>query len=419
MLQLIPLRFGVDSQEISKIDLLVRIEPTAPEKLPERPRLNLNLVLDRSGSMSGQKLEYTLLAARQAIESLLPEDRVSVVTFDDKCNILIPSTPVTNKKALLRALEGVHAGSNTALHAGWLEGATQAAKHLDPGMLNRVLLLTDGEANVGMVEPDAISTDVHGLSQRGVTTSTLGFGAHYNENLLRAMAASGDGNHYFVESPSQLAEIFEVELGGLMATVGQKVRLRVESPGGIKVRTKLEQEGGRLRLNDLVLGNPLSVLLRLKVPPGVSPQATVQLEYFDMASKRILTQAARLELPPVSTEEWHKLSRSPLVLQEMALYEAAKAREKATAALDRRDEVEARRVLEAAVAVLEEMPGNDVISRHMAELRELLQDIAQRKHAEARKRSMQQERGYYYGSVSASSLGDVKEALRKAQEQSS
>jgi Ca-activated chloride channel homolog len=414
VLEIIPLRFGRRQHKATTMDVLVRVNPPIPERLPQRAALNLGLVLDRSGSMAGTKLEQTIRCAQELVHELGERDRLSVVIFDDRVEILIPSVQVSDKAALLNQLSKIKVGGSTALHGGWLEGSTQVAKFLKADALNRVLLLTDGQANVGQTQPDAICSHVNGLAQRGVSTSTLGFGSDYNESLLRSMAASGDGNHHYVESPKQLASIFELELGGLMATVGQRVRLKLESAGSLEVLTDLERNPqGELRLNDLVISNPLSVLVRVRLNPGQEPALQARLGYYDLVNKRDAVLEQALSLPLVSDQDWDKLHQAEEVVQERHLWESAQARQQVVKELARGNESGAKQILRDTLGNLARLPSTRVRDYHTQELNQLLDDIEQRKMAEAQKRAVQQERSYSYGSVTIGSYGQIKEALEE------
>ena len=143
-IELLALKAGLPAGQDSDVTLLARIHPApAPAAQAVRPPLNLALVLDRSGSMSGHPLHMARLAAQTAIRAMQPQDRVSVVTFDDEVETLIPPQPVADPEALCREVETITSGGMTALHAGWLEGATLTAQHLVREALNRVLLLSD------------------------------------------------------------------------------------------------------------------------------------------------------------------------------------------------------------------------------------------------------------------------------------
>ena len=161
--------------------------------------------------------------------------------------------------------------NGTALHSGWQEGASQVRQHLLPAGLNRVLLLSDGQANVGETNPDAIATDVNRLTREGVSTTTMGVGDDYNEDLMETMARSGDGNYYYIESPQQLADIFQTELKGLMANFGNIVSLGIEPQDGVVLADVLNDldrlPTGRLKLANLIAGIPLIIVVRLNVPP--------------------------------------------------------------------------------------------------------------------------------------------------------
>ena len=149
-IELLPLKAGLPAGQASELTVLARITPAdVPQQTEARPPLNLALVIDRSGSMSGHPLAMARKAAQIGIHKLEAQDRVSVVTFDNEVEVLIPSQLVKDKGALCRVIEGITEGGSTALHAGWLDGAMQVAQQLNPQALNRVLLLSDGQANCG------------------------------------------------------------------------------------------------------------------------------------------------------------------------------------------------------------------------------------------------------------------------------
>ena len=417
-LELIPLRDGVPDQGSSTIDLLVRIQPPKPAQSPKRPPLNLCLVLDRSGSMAGAKLHGMLQAAHGVIDNLTAQDYLSVVVFDDNVKTIIPSQLVRNPASLHRTLNGVEHGGSTALHAGWLEGATQAAHKLDPGRLNRVLVLTDGEANVGVVEPDAICSDINGAAQRGISCTTLGFGEGYNEVLLRSMASSGNGNHYLVETPEQLSGIFNQELGGLVSTIAQQVRFSWESAASVQVLTHLEKDKqGRLRLNDLIVGNPIVFLLRLTVAAGKSPQATFCLEYQDLASRSKHRQNGQLSLPALPRHQWLELPVNPLVQEELELWQAAEARAEATLALRQGESGRARQLIDDALHRIQQLPASGRSLQHRGQLEELQADIHNNRFSVASKKAAMQSHSYSYSSSSSGPDLTPEELLRLLKEQ--
>src|SRR6185369_13561882 len=121
----------------------------------------------------------------------------------------------------------VHAGGCTNLSGGWLEGVKHVAQHRSSELVNRVLLLTDGQANVGVTDPAVLIKTARQKAEEGVITTTLGFGSGFNEDLLIGMARAAEGNFYFIESPEDVAQVFKIELEGLASVVGQNLVVTV------------------------------------------------------------------------------------------------------------------------------------------------------------------------------------------------
>jgi Ca-activated chloride channel family protein len=379
-IEFIPLRPAVSRDRERTLEVLVRITPPVLETRLERPTLNLGLVLDRSGSMTGDKIEYARRAARFALEQLLPTDRVSITIFDDVVETIVPSTLATDRMQLLRALERVQARNSTALHAGWLEGATQVAQHLAANQLNRVILLSDGIANVGETNPDRIANDVHGLARRGVSSTAMGVGRDFNEDLLEAMARAGDGNYHFIEHPNQLPAIFATELRGLTNLFGKTVSLGLECFAGtrvVDVMNDLETTStGRYKLPNLSAGSPLEVLVRLRVPAGRSLTEFLRVRLaWDDANGVRHTQYAGLTLPDLPDVELERLAEHPEVRQAVALLESARARMEAVRRMDRGDVAGAKESLKVAVSVVAAAPASAEQARELRQLEELSIDV--------------------------------------------
>ena len=255
------------------VDVLIRITPPdLTQGWRERPQLNLSLVLDRSGSMQGEKMARAREAAQFCVEQMLPTDRLSVVIFDDVIELLISSQTVAHKDELKSRIAEVFARGTTALHEAWVRGGIQVSEHLAERAINRVLLITDGLANVGETNPDRIIDQARGLNTRGVSTSTIGIGADFNEDLLVPLAQAAGGNAWHVEQPADMQRIFAVELEGLVAQVAHTVTLGLVPSDGVKLSDLLNDfelsETGRYKLPNLQAGSPVEVVARLRVPPG-------------------------------------------------------------------------------------------------------------------------------------------------------
>ncbi|TVP68122.1 MAG: VWA domain-containing protein [Leptolyngbya sp. LCM1.Bin17] len=395
-LDLLPLHGAMVTQQPLTLDVLVRITPPDIALSDDRVPLNLSLAIDRSGSMRGQKMHYARAAARFAVENLLPSDRISVVLFDDRIETLVPSTLATDKNTLLEQLRHVHSRGSTALHAGWVEGGVQVSQYLNPDQLNRVIVLSDGLANVGETRVDAIASDVHGLAQRGVSTTTLGIGDDYSEDLLAAMARSGDGNFFHIESADQLPTIFETELSGLAATLGQRVSLGVKPANGVTVMDVLNDfeitNTGRYKLPNLTVGAPIQVVVRLQVPALSHSCELIQVRLAwdapELKKRQVLR--AGLELPLVSPEQFSDFPANAVVQEQVALLMAARARREAIQFSDQGDLASARQSLSDARMAMAAMAPSPMLMEEQEILEDLEADYQSGKVTSARKKAFSQ-----------------------------
>lgn len=257
--------------------LELRVRPPEPKDGHQTTPLNLALVLDRSGSMAGEKLEYVKLAARHVIDLLSSRDRVAVVSFDDEVTVDVPSTIATpdNRERIKERIAAIVSGASTNLAGGWTVGCQEVAANAETSrQLNRVLLLTDGLANVGITDSEMLAAHARELAQRGVSTSTFGVGLGFNEHLLEGMANQGSGNFYYIADPSQIPMIFAREFRELAAVTARDVRVNVILPehtaaevlGGWEHR--LEDNHLHITLGNLPAARDTELYIKLLLPPS-------------------------------------------------------------------------------------------------------------------------------------------------------
>ncbi len=216
-----------------KTNILLRFRADIAES--PRRNLNLSLVIDRSGSMAGAPLHHALKAAESVVDQLEPDDILSVVVYDDEVDSAVPPQAVTNKAALKNSIRKVRAGGITNLSGGWLKGCEHVKTRLDPQKINRVLLLTDGHANMGIQDPKILTATSGQKAEEGITTTTLGFAQGFNEDLLIGMARAATGNFYFIQSIDEATEVFSIELDSLRAVVGQNLKVTLELADGVSL----------------------------------------------------------------------------------------------------------------------------------------------------------------------------------------
>ena len=227
------------SQAVS-LDLLVTFNAGSRANVTRRP-LNLSLVLDRSGSMAGTSLKHAIGAAQALVERLSPEDRLALVTYDDKVSTIFPPQEVKDKAAIRALLGKVHAGGCTNLSGGWLEGCKHVGSAKARELVNRVLLLTDGQANEGVTDPKVLTKTAKEKAAEGIITTTLGFGTNFNEDLLISMATAGEGHFYFIQSPDDAANVFAIELEGLASVAAQNLRVTLKPAAGVSFGSVLNR----------------------------------------------------------------------------------------------------------------------------------------------------------------------------------
>jgi len=278
-----------------------------------RAPLNLALIIDRSGSMQGDKLRYVQQAACHLLDMLDERDRIAVVAYDDQITLIAPSQLISAhaREELKRKINELRPGGWTDLAGGWLEGCREVADRLTAEGIHRALLLTDGLANRGITDIEELAHHARELRQRGIATSTFGVGLDFNERLLEALAEQGGGHFYYIERPDQIPDVFRRELGELLTVVAREAFLSITIPNGVAVELlgdlPHERAGQRLRifLGDLCAGERRALYTKVLTPPDVSGTSIVlraELGYADLDG-RTTTIAAEVSFSYVREAE--------------------------------------------------------------------------------------------------------------------
>ena len=358
-----------------RVPFLLRLQGRLPEREDARTPIDLALVLDRSGSMGGEPIEAAKVAAHDAVDLLEDGDRIAIVAYANDVHVLVPPTGVHDRRALHRLIERIHAGGGTALHDGWVEGAQQLVDLLGPARTARVVLLTDGLANIGVTDPARIAADVAKLAAHGVVTSAIGLGRYFNEDLLASVADAGGGRFAHAEAPAELEGVMAAELIGIDATVARRVRARFHADGvAAEVADVLNDfpalDGG-LALPDVVAGLSLDVAGVLHVRPS-KPHldrqlGTVELSWTDAGGER-RTASLSIAARTLPAAEYDAAETDPDVAAAVAVLTAARHREAAMRAIDRGDDRTVERQLEAAERLVAGAPDTERVRRESTAL---------------------------------------------------
>ncbi|MGI8475759.1 MAG: VWA domain-containing protein [Thermomicrobiales bacterium] len=374
-----------------KTTLLVRITGTqiVGAAAPRRAPLDVAFVLDRSGSMSGEKLALVKEAVTEALGHLAVEDRAALISYDHRVETVHGLAPATSRaKATMRvALHGIDAGGSTCLSGGWFAGCGELSRDMEPRgrvRVRRAVLLTDGQANDGITDREELLGHAGQLRRRGIGTTTLGVGLDFDEELLAGMAEAGGGSFQFIRRPSELRAFFARELGDLLSVTAVGLTLSITMPEGVRARLinafPHERTGKRIdvAVGDLAAGDEINLVFSVSARPGAigaEHRVKVGAQWTDPTadvSRSIELTTAALRL--ADGREVESTVADPVVAEQAALRRAEETMREAVR-LDRQGRhAESRQRLAGAVQHLAAAPMTAAVRsrqesmRHVAEM---------------------------------------------------
>jgi Ca-activated chloride channel family protein len=408
------LRFEFDRSRLPRggeaFARLIIESPAPAASLPGAPRrgLALAVALDASGSMdhpagapdgspvrfghqvifggpnahANTKMERCKSAVWEAVSLLGPDDMASLTVFSSMAATPFPLARMTeDNKALFKAtLDKVSASGGTALEAGWREAGREAAKGIDHGLLCRAALFTDGEASTGERDPEKLSAMAAQLAELGVGTSCFGVGAHFNEDLLCAMADAGEGNFRYIPDAALAACAAIDEVNGLGATAGRKATLRLSGLEGclsVEILNAFDLSAdGSLRLPALLAGRPIEVVARMKLADaGSSAGVSATIEWSDRDGVRQSAVASH-QAPLDTLQASEALAPNAEVSGAAAALMAARHKADMAQSLTRGDLAAASASLESARFLMGSCASYSGAAAEMADLNGLVASLA-------------------------------------------
>lgn len=336
----------------------------AVAEVSQRPAVNVCLAIDRSGSMEGEKIAQARAAAVTALGRLGPRDTVSVVAYDDVVQVIVPAMPASERRSIEAGIRALEPGGRTALFAGVVKCAGELRKSLDRRRVNRIVLLSDGAANVGPSTPAELGALGAELMEQGISVTTVGLGTGYNEALMSELAMRSDGGHLFVERAEDLGRLLDDELEAATNVVARDVDVRVRCPSGVRPVRVLGRPAD-------VVGNTVIApfakvyarrqhyfVVELEVDPGAAGSAR-QLAEVEVTFRDLLRDVAdrhtRVATAHFTGRSAEVESRAnPAIIAELRLIDDNLADQQALALLKRGDAPAARAILEKSAASLEE-----------------------------------------------------------------
>ena len=333
-------RLDVQNLELKKGNTVYQFGITTPRALESKklPPLNLVLVIDESGSMSGDKIANLKSALHAFIERFRENDRITIVGFEHEARVIIEAEEKTNVGKISRAIDDIHAEGSTNLHAGLMRGYKMSLKHFDPERTNRMIFWTDGNANVGVTESAEIARDSKRCIKRGISFVTIGLGVDMNNGLLREIADSGRGLMHYIGDAKDIRKTFIDEIDSVLAPAARKVRLKISFSGDLETpkifgyekdyQKKKTPNGYELKfkLDDLNHGATQVVLARLPAGAGKDVAGRASLTYKDAITGEECSASVDLDELPVSDEARRSVKRNyAIALVAQSIQSAAKA----------------------------------------------------------------------------------------------
>lgn len=277
--------------------LLVEAQPGAPPAISVP--LNFCMVLDHSGSMQGPKLAGMKAAAQRVIDTLTPEDIVSVVVFDDTVQVVLPATLAADKQALKAQIGTIQESGGTAMSLGMQAGQAELLKNVGPDRVSRLLLLTDGQT---WGDEDTCRALAKGMADAGIQITALGLGAEWNEKLLDDIAEAAGGTSDYIADPANIDTFFQRAVQNAQGTAAREARLLLRLARDVTPRAvhrvmptianlgyqPIGQNEVAVKLGDLAYGSGGSVVIDLMLParaPGSFRIAQAELHYLPVGSE--------------------------------------------------------------------------------------------------------------------------------------
>ena len=370
----------------NQVYLLARIKAGPPPADQQRRPLNIGVVLDRSGSMGGDKIMYVKKATQFLIKHLGASDTFSLTIYDDKVEVLVKPEPPNHKDRLNQTIDSITARNMTNLSGGWLQGCQLVEQSKAEGQVDRVILLSDGLANQGITDPNRLKALARQKREEGITTTCMGVGMDFNEDLLAAMAAEGGGAFYFIDDPDQAPAIFSEELTDLLSVVGQNLVITLIPTGDVRMVRQLnnypvEKGGGEIafRMGDIFADEIKSLAIELTIPAmaelGQVQVATLRFDYDELVEDTVTHRTVELPIMIniVSEAEAEGRVLNDEAAEPVLLLKAAQAREEAVKRADQGEYDQAKEIL---TGIADEMEQTGLGSDNLRSEHDMLREEA-------------------------------------------
>lgn len=345
----------VEAGKTQRIVVRALVRPGTTVTRRDRAPLAVALVLDKSGSMrSDNKIANARRGAIEALKALDGRDVASVVAYDTSASLLLPARSVSSMDPFAKIISTINADGSTALYDGVQLGAKQLQPYIKEGYVPRIIMLSDGMANVGPASTSELAALGRALSEREMTITTIGLGLDYNEDLMTALAAESGGNSYFAKSAESLVDIFARDMADAVTLTARRVHLTVECGDGVMPIRVIgrggEQKGRTLEAPiDNLYGAEKYALFEVELPERKSDTnleaLTVRLDYVDALSGKNVTERMPFTVAYSGDSNLVKKNRQMAIVSQIELAKNAEVREEVLRLADEGHAREAAKLL--------------------------------------------------------------------------
>lgn len=296
--------------------------------------VNICLVIDRSGSMSGEKMEKTKLAMATFVRKLRPQDKISIVEFDTEADAILPATNADNLERMLNAIQKIYARGGTDLNEGILLGYKELVKNATKEYASRLVILTDAMTNTGELNPAEIVrlSNVY-KEEYDVDFALIGVGVDFNNALSRKLTEQDRCQIHFIHDVAQIEKVFNEEAESLLSSVSKEIEMEIVLPDGIEVEKVYGYspviEGNKMRftLKNMNAGLTQIFLFKMKEKQAQSEAIAINVTYFDTqkGEKEVENMSVffpterKLKTPDKEIEKNIIIAQMAAALQEMAI----------------------------------------------------------------------------------------------------
>jgi Ca-activated chloride channel family protein len=343
--------------------LLIKLKTPPAVANEQRQPLVIGLAIDKSWSMKGEKIESVIDAASALVNWLTRNDYICIVAYSADVQVVQPLIQLKDKISVIDKIRAIMVGTSTNLSGGWLQALRLVESSNVPNSYKRVILLTDGQATLGVKDQEQFNAISSSHFSRGISTTTIGFGNDFNESSLKDIASTGGGNFYFVNSPEEASGIFFREFGDVGSLYGQAVEVKLQFPDGVRVMelyndypAEISDNGTTVvQMGDIRADDVRNLVLSLEINPArnlpLDNLIDVQLSFYNLFEKMRLETV----LASISTRSSeNSVAADQEVIVERLIYSSAKTIMRAAKLLQEKEVDMAKNIVNYAIERLEE-----------------------------------------------------------------